>query len=213
MPSPLKIAIKILALAVALIAVAMLADAWHSARQDSQKLAATLAAQNNSIQQASDREKQRDQQLAATLSQIQTQKRNVRTPDQAAQNLTAALPELPLPISVRIPNLSVPASHSDTQIEPQSEAQETTLLIPTPDLLPLYNNLQDCRSSEAQSEALKKDLADEKARSASLEREKAAAQSAAQGGSIFVRMKRAAKWFLLGAAVAAAATAAARRHP
>ena len=205
MPVSLKLAINALAFAAALIAVAMLADAWHSARQDSQKLAATVAAQNNSIQQAADREKQRDQQLAATLSQIQTQKRTVRTPEQAAQNLTSALPDLPLPISIRIPNLSVSS--------PQSEAQETTLQIPKPDLLPLYDNLQDCRASQAQAEALQKDLADEKALSASLEHEKAAALTAARGGATLVRLKRAAKWFLIGAATAAVATAIARNHP
>ncbi len=206
MPSPLKIAIKVLAFIVALVAVAMLADAWHSARQDSQKLAATLAAQNNSIQQAADREKQRDQQLAATLTQIQIQKRAVRTPQQAAQNLTSALPELPLPVFVHIPNLSAPAPQSDT------DTQETTLLIPTPDLLPLYNNLQDCRASAAQTEALQKDLADEKARSASLQRELDSAKSAARGGPILTRMKQAARWFAIGALTAAAATSIAHHH-
>ena len=196
---------KALAFAVALVAVAMLADAWRSARQDSQKLAATLAAQSTSIQQAADREKQRDQQLAATLSQIQIQKRNVRTPEQAAQNLASAFPDLPLPISIHIPNLSV--------ADPQNEAQQTTLVIPKPDLLPLYTNLQDCRANQAQAEALQKDLADEKARSASLQQEKKAALSAAQGGSTLVRLKRAAKWFLIGAATAAAATTIAQHRP
>ena len=200
MPSSLKFAIGVVLFAVTFVSIAMLADAWHSARQDSQKLAATLAAQNNSIQQAADREKQRDAQLAATLAQIQTQKRSVRTPEQAAQNLASALPELPLPISVRIPNLALPPSNNETQ--------ETSLVIPTPDLLPLYDNLEDCRSTEAQIATLQKDLSDEKARSASLEHAKDVALSAARGGtSTLSRVKQAAKWFLIGAVTAVAISA------
>jgi hypothetical protein len=185
----------------ALIAVALLADAWRSARHDSQQLAATLAAQNNAIQQAGDREKQRDTQLAAALATIQTQKRAVQTPQQAAKQLPFVLPLLPLPVSVHDPDLSAPL--------PPGESPSTTISIPQPDLMPLYDDLQDCRASTIQNDALKKDLSDEKSRSASLLRERDAAIAAAHGGTFLLRLKRAAKWFAIGVATGAVLAAAA----
>ena len=56
----MKRSLHIIALIAAALAIALLADAWRSTRRDSQQLAATLAAQNSVIQQAGDRETQRD---------------------------------------------------------------------------------------------------------------------------------------------------------
>lgn len=197
----------LLLLVAALTAIALLADAWHSARQDSQQLAATLSAQNNLIQQAAARETQRDSQLATALATIQSQKRVVQTPHQAAQQLSSVMPPLPLPVSIREPALSAPL--------PPGETPSTTITVPQPDLVPLYDDLQDCRASAAQADALKKDLSDEKSRSASLTQEQNAAIAAARGGTFLVRLKRSAKWFAIGLAIGAAvaATTAARAHP
>jgi hypothetical protein len=199
----MKLTFNKIAFAIALLATALLADARRSARRDSQQLAATLAAQNSVIQQAGDREKQRDSQLAAALVTIQTQKRIVRTPQQAAQQLPSVLPPLPLPISIHDPNLSVPL--------PAGETPSTTVSIPQPDLVPLYDDLQDCRANAEQTDSLKKDLTDEKTRSAALERERNAAVTAVHGGTFFVRLKRSAKWFAIGVATGAA-IAAITRH-
>jgi len=198
----MKLALNVVLFLAAALAVALLSDAWRSARHDSQQLAATLAAQNQVIQQAADQEKQRDTQLAAALAAIQSQKQTVKTPQQAAQAIPSALPPLPLPVSVNEPNLSGPL--------PPGEIPTATISVPQPDLIPLYDNLQDCRATALQTAALQKDLSDEKARSASLERERDAAKTAARGGSVLQRMKRAAKWFLIGAAAGSAA--AALRH-
>jgi hypothetical protein len=198
----MKPAIHVAILVAAAIAVAFLADAWRSARHDSQQLAATLAEQNGAIQQAADHEKQRDSQLASALAVIQTQKRAVQTPQQAATQLASVLPPLPLPVSIHVPDLSVPL--------PPGESPATTISVPQPDLVPLYDKLQDCRASEAQADDLQKDLSDEKTRSAALQRERDAAISAARSGRFFVRLKRAAKWFVIGAATGAAAAAIAR---
>jgi hypothetical protein len=198
----MKLPLNLLILLVAALAVALLADAWHSARRDSQKLAATLAAQNQVIQQAADQEKQRDTQLASALAAIQSQKQTIKTPQQAAA-IPSVLPPLPLPVSITVPNLSAPS--------PSGEPPPANISIPQPDLLPLYDNLQDCRATALQNGALQKDLSDEKTRSAALERERDAAKVAARGGPILQRVRRAAKWFLIGAAVGAAAVAS-RRH-
>ncbi len=193
--------IQIAMLGAAAIAVALVADAWRSARHDSQQLAATLAAQNNSIQQAADREKQRDAQLATTLAGIQAQKLVVQTPQQASKQLVSVLPPLPLPVSIHDPDLSVPL--------PPGETPSTTISIPQPDLVPLYDELQDCRASKLQDDSLQKDLSDEKTRSAALTHERDAAVAAAHGGTFFVRLKRAAKWFAIGVATGAAVAAVA----
>jgi hypothetical protein len=182
-----------------LLALALLADAWHSARHDSQQLAATLAAQNAVIRQARDQESQRDSQLASVLATIQSQKRAVHTPGQAAQELPSVLPSLPLPVSIRDPDLSAPL--------PPGEIPSTTFSIPQPDLVPLYDDLQDCRANSAQNDSLKKDLSDEKTRSAALPHERDAALTVAHGGTLLARLKRAAKWFAIGVATGAAVAA------
>jgi hypothetical protein len=195
----MKPTLNIIVLVAASIAVALLADAWRSARHDSQQLAATLASQNAVIQQAGDREKQRDSQLAAAMAAIQAQKRAVQTPQQAAKQLPSVLPILPLPVTIHDPNLSIPL--------PLGEPPSTTLSIPQPDLVPLYDDLQDCRANTAQNDALKKDLSDEKTRSAALLHERDAATAVAHGGTFLLRLKRAAKWFAIGVAAGAAAAA------
>ena len=198
----MKPTISILVLIAAAIAVALIVDAWHSARHDSQQLAATLATQNTAIQQAADREKQRDAQLASALATIQAQKEAVKTPQQASSQLASVLPPLPLPVSIHDPDLSAPL--------PPGETPATTLSIPQPDLIPLYNELQDCRADQLQSDALQKDLSDEKARTAALQHERDAAVAAAHGGSFLTRLKHAVKWFAIGVAAGAAAAAVAR---
>jgi len=199
----MKPTLDLIIFVAALIAVALLADAWRSARHDSQQLAATLAAQNTVIQQAGDREKQRDSQLATALASIQTQKRSVQTPQQAAEQLPSVLPPLPLPVSINHPDLSAPL--------PPGETPSTSISIPQPDLVPLYDDLQDCRASAVQNDSLKKDLSDEKTRSAALLHERDAAVAVAHGGTILQRLKRAAKWFAIGLAAGAAVAAVAHR--
>lgn len=199
----MKPTLHLVAFLAAATAVALLADAWRSARHDSQQLAATLAAQNTLIQQAGDRETQRDSQLAAALTVIQAQKRAVQTPQQAADLLPSVLPPLPLPVSVHTPDLSLPL--------PPGQPPSTTLSIPQPDLVPLYDDLQDCRATAVENDTLKKDLSDEKTRSAALRHERDAASALAHGGTFFLRLKRAAKWFAIGVVAGAAAAALARR--
>jgi hypothetical protein len=213
--------------AIVLVAVALLVDAWHSARHDSQQLASVVATQNVAIQQSEAREKQRDSQLATTLAAIQAQKRAVRTPSQASDRLAEVLPPLPLPVSIITPNLSVPgaagtsssgdvaASRSTTTSTStptnNSTSNSTSISIPQPDLIPLYDALQDCRASTAQIDSLQKDLSDEKSRTTALQRERDAAITAAHGGPFLTQLKRAAKWFAIGLLAGAAATVAAHR--
>lgn len=191
----------IVILVAALVAVALLAEAWRSARRDSAQLKSTIASQNTAIQQAEAREKQRDTQLSSALDAIAAQERAVQTPQQAAQAIPQVLPDLPLPVSVQIPSLST-AKPNDTP--------PAMISVPQSDLKPLYDELQDCRASADQVDTAKKDLTDEQARSTALTQERDAAIAAAKGGSFWVRLRRGAKWFLIGAAAGAAAAAIAR---
>ncbi|MBZ5662573.1 MAG: hypothetical protein LAO08_19390 [Acidobacteriia bacterium] len=189
--------------AAALLAIALLADAWRTARHDSAQLATTLASQKAAFQQSADREKQRDTQLAAALAAIAAQKRKVQTPQQASAAIPSVLPPLPLPITIRIPNLSPSAKPADDL--------PASVSIPQPDLKPLYDDLQDCRAASLQNSVTQKDLEDEKLRTLALTKQRDAAINAARGGTFWVRLKREAKWFAIGIAVGAAATAAAHR--
>jgi len=112
------------------------------------------------------------------------------------------LPPLPLPVSIHDPNLSVPL--------PPGETPATTISIPQPDLVPLYDDLQDCRATAIQNDSLKKDLSDEKTKSAAVQHERDAATAVAHGGTFLLRLKRAAKWFAIGVATGAVAAAIAR---
>jgi hypothetical protein len=199
----MKPSLHIIALIAAAIALALLAEAWRSARHDSQQLAATLAAQNTTIQQAADREKQRDTELTTAIVAIQAQKRAVQTPEQASKQLAAVFPPLPLPVTIHDPDLTAPLAPGEIPL--------TTISVPQPDLVPLYDELQDSRENNAQSDALQKDLSDEKARSAALLRERDAAVATAHGGTFLTRLKRSAKCFGIGV-IAGVAISAAARH-
>jgi hypothetical protein len=199
----MKPSLHVIALLAAIIALALVAGAWHSARHDSQQLAATLSAQNATIQQAADREKQRDSQLTTALAAMQAQKRAVQTPEQASKQLPAVLPPLPLPVTIHDPDLSAPPAPGEVPL--------TTISVPQSDLVPLYDGLQDCRENKAQSDALQKDLSDEKSRSSALLHERDAALAAARGGTFLTRLKRSAKWFAIGIALGTAAATAAHR--
>jgi len=191
-------------LAAALLAIALLANAWRTARNDSTQLASALSSQKSALQHAATDERQQDAQLAAALAAIASQKRNVKTPRQAAAAIPSMLQHLPLPVSIQIPSLAPP-------LQPAGDNPPATVSIPQPDLKPLYDDLQDCRANALESDTLKKDLADEKASAASLAKERDAALTAVHGGTFWVRLKREAKWFAIGIATGAAATAIARR--
>ncbi|HXX45066.1 MAG TPA: hypothetical protein VEJ38_10070 [Candidatus Acidoferrales bacterium] len=77
--------------------------------------------------------------------------------------------------------------------------------IPSADLKPLFDYVQDCRACQAQLAAAQKNSADDAAKIAALTRERDAALTAAKGGSFFRRLRRNALWFAFGAAAGYAA--------
>ena len=75
---------------------------------------------------------------------------------------------------------------------------------------PLYNFAVDCQECRAKLTAAQADLKDEQAKSLALGKERDSALRTAQGGSIWRRVGRAAKWFAIGAAAGAVAAKAVR---
>ena len=94
-PFPFRLAEFLIAAAFAIAVIV----SWRADRRDRAQLAADLAAANQSLAQASARQRDRDAQLAQTLSTIATQKRNVTTPQQILRDLPNHLP-LPIPIAL-----------------------------------------------------------------------------------------------------------------
>jgi hypothetical protein len=83
--------------------------------------------------------------------------------------------------------------------------------IPSADLKPLYNYVQDCRACQAELAAARQNATDEAAKIAALTQERDAAITAAKGGNLWRRLRRNAEWFAVGAAVGAAAYKVSRR--
>jgi hypothetical protein len=83
------------------------------------------------------------------------------------------------------------------------------VLLPSADLKPLFDYVQDCRGCDARLTAAQQDLADERTKEQALQRERDAAVTNAKGGSVWTHLKRSAKWFGIGALAGAAAVVAA----
>ena|ERR1700674_1713804 len=136
----------------------------------------------------------RDNQLAKTLATLAAEKPTIVTPAQIVRELPSQIP-LPPPIVLQ----SSPAS-------PNSPSPQTKAAIPAEDLKPLYDFTIDCKACQAKLAAAQGDLADERQKTSSLTRERDDSLRIARGGSLWRRIGRAAKWFLIGAAAGAVAT-------
>ncbi len=187
-------------LVAALVGAALAGRSWLQGRDAQVRLEAELAAQKTIIEQVNQREKQRADELKQTLAQIDELKRNVKTPQQAAREIPRSLPGLSQPIVIHVP---------DTK--PGEPPASATATLPQEDLKPLFDLIQDCHACKAQLASAAKDRADDRVKIEALSHQRDAAVKAAKGGGFWVRLKRGAKWFLIGGAVGAAAVAASRR--
>ena len=170
---------------------------WRADRRDRAQLAAELAATKQLLAAADARQHDRDAQLAQTLATLAAEKRIVVTPSQIIRELPAQLP-LPSPIALQTaPPL------------PNAPAPQTNAVIPAEDLKPLYDFTIDCKACQAKLTTAQNDLTDERQKTAALTHERDDALRIARGGSVFRRITRAAKWFLIGAAAGAVAAKAA----
>jgi hypothetical protein len=209
--------LEIIAFCIALLLAAMSIHAWLDSRDEAQRLASTLAAQKQIIDAADAREQTRQSTLETTLVQIENLKRATQTPQQVLASLPKYL-ALPQPITLG-PSAAPAQQGSDASAKaatggrssaPNGEApgnlpSAPAAQIPSADLKPLYDFVQDCRSCQAQLAAAKQDQADDASKIAALTSERDAALAAAKGGTFWRRLRRNALWFGVGAAFGAAA--------
>lgn len=197
--------------------------AWRADRRDRAQLAAELAATKQLLEAADSRQHARDAQLAQTLSALAAQERAIVTPAQIVRELPKSLP-LPAPITLQggqapsvgaalgspAPDGYRPSAGVAPAAPPNADKPAPSgAFIPRSDLKPLYDFTLDCQACKARLSVAQNDLADERAKTAALIKERDDAVRIAKCGSAWHRVTRAAKWFLLGAAagtIAAKAT-------
>jgi hypothetical protein len=200
-----------IAAALALLAIgAFVFYSWLEAHDDQVRLAATVDAQGKLLDQAkqqsdavADQEKQRDAALQSQLETMRDAVAKIQTPQQVAQWLPQQLP-LPAPVSVAIP----PAT-------PQNPAPAAVATIPQQDLAPIRNAVESCEECSKELDVAQQDSAakDQQLKLAgqqlsAAENERDAAIKAAKGDGFWTRLRRNAKWFLIGAGAAGAALCA-----
>src|SRR6266699_5009271 len=210
---------------------------WRADRRDRSQLASELAATKQLLAAADARQHDRDTQLAQTLAALAAEKRAVLTPAQIVRNLPNEIP-LPAPITLQADHASsqntsvTPANAANapaTRIARASSANNAqastpapsasqqnqkaaagAAVIPAEELKPLYDFAIDCKACQAKLSAAQNDLIDERKKTAVLAHERDDALRFARGGSLWRRVGRAAKWFLLGATAGAVAAKVAR---
>jgi len=214
--------IEIAISALALILAALAFHAWLASRDDQIRLQATLAAQKQLLDAADARERDRATTLQDMLAQIDALKRATLTPAQILRELPKYL-SLPQPITLApadtgnspsVPGKGIidqqgsgPSEKAGTADSPALEnlPDAPVARIPAADLKPLYDFVQDCRACQAQLAAAKLNAADDAAKIAALTRERDAAIKAAKGGGVWLRLRRNALWFIVGAGAGAVA--------
>jgi type II secretory pathway pseudopilin PulG len=194
---PTKYLIHLAELTIVILLAVAIYFSWRADRRDRAQLASELAATKQLLTAADARQHDRDTQLAQTLATLAAEKRTVVTPAQIVRELPAQLP-LPSPIALQTaPPL------------PNAPAPQTNAVIPAEDLKPLYDFTIDCKACQAKLATAQNDLTDERAKTTALAHERDDALRIARGGTVFRRITRAAKWFLIGAAAGAVAAKAA----
>jgi hypothetical protein len=227
--------IEIAAFCIAMLLSAMSIHAWLASRDEQQRLASTLAAQKQLLEAADTRERARQSALDDTLAQIEKLKRATQTPAEIVRDLPKYLP-LPQPITLAASaaaNPSTAATQQGTDASPASaptppgpRQSNSALVAPDPsqlpsapaaqipsvDLKPLYDYVQDCRACQAQLAAAKQNASDDATKISALTRERDAAVTASKGGAFWRRLRRNAIWFGVGAALGAAAGYSTSKH-
>lgn len=92
--------LRLAELAIVASLLATIVVSWRADRRDRAQLATQLAAAQQTITAAADRQKDRDAQLTQTLAQLAAERKSAITPDQIVKALPQAL-GLPAPLSMQ----------------------------------------------------------------------------------------------------------------
>lgn len=207
----------------AVLLIASLAfHAWIASHDDRLRLQSSLAAPKQLLDAADAREHARANTLEQALAEIAEIKRSTQTPEQILRELPKYLP-LPQPITLETvsktqqgtaPSEKLPAAlNPPNQAAPSSAWASSTstnlpgsppVQLPSGDLKPLVDFVQDCRACQVQLAAAKQNSLDDRAKLDALTREQNAVIQASKGGSFWRRLRRSALWFAVGAGAGAA---------
>ncbi len=206
--------IRVSIVALVVVLGVAIVNAWRADRRDRAQLASELASTKKALADADTRQHERDTQLAQTLSALANLKRTIVTPAQIVRDLPREIP-LPTPIALQStttansPTTQIPAgSKLNSPAPPATDGKLSRAVIPAEDLKPLYDFALECKACQAKLTAAQSDLADERTKTAALTHERDDALRLARGGSVWRRLGRAAKWFVIGAAAGAIAAKA-----
>jgi hypothetical protein len=191
--------IEIAGALVALLAIGIFGGSWIAAREDAIRLKATLDAQNSVIAEAGKREDARAAALRDSLSQLEDLKKRTQTPTQVIQAMPQVLP-LPQPITLNLPAALAQGNPNLAGVQPGQ-----TATIPAADLKPLFDFAASCKECQAKVLVLQQDKADDAIKIGGLTKERDTAVTAAKGGSVLQRIKKAAKWLAIGVVAGAVA--------
>lgn len=217
--------IELAAFFAALLITSLAFHAWIAAHDDQLRLQSTLAAQKQLLDAADARESARANTLEQSLAEIAEIKRSTQTPEQILRELPKYLP-LPQPITPETTNKTQQGTALSEKLPaapkppPQAMPPSTSAValgmpaaqIPSADLKPLFNFVQDCRACQAQLAAAKQNSLDDRAKIDAITRERNAAIQASRGGSFLRRLRRNTLWFAVGAGVGVAGGFAASKR-
>lgn len=185
----------VLGIGVPVLALGLIVPAWLAERDDRTRLEATLKAQNETISKIDAQMHQREQQTAQLVQQIQKMADKVRTPTQAVQALPNVI-DLPKPIFIDVPK--------DKEGKPLPDAP-SSVVIPKESVVPLFQELAKCKQQATELDGCQATVVDLKEKSSTLQSERDQAVAVVRGGTLWTRVKRNAKWLVIGAAIGAAA--------
>lgn len=200
--------------ALVILATASLAFGWTTYREeahDRSQMQATISVE--------EQQRKRDQSdLAARLAAIEKDKATTKTPAQLVEKIPQYIP-LPQPLqlqslqppsaatapetSLTIPLPAPSAAVTDLPDQPKPQPQPSqaksapVAALSEPDLKALYTFGADCQECQLK-------LADAQKQITELTTERDAAVKAVKGGSLWTRLERNTKWFVVGAGVGAA---------
>lgn len=195
----LRSKIEIGAALIALASIVVIARSYVDSKRDAAKLQATLTTQNAVIADAGKRETVRDAALKDSLAQIEDLKKNTTTPAEIIRQMPAVLP-LPIPIAIQAP---APGATP-------AEIADLPAIVPAADLPALFQFAANCKECDEKLQAATADKADDAIKIGALTKERDDAVTAFKGGSKWTRIKKAAKWFAIGAAAGGVAVLTAK---
>jgi hypothetical protein len=178
---------------LALVIIGIVYRAWLADHEERIKLKATLDAQNQVLADAGKREAAREVALKDSLAQLEDLKKRTQTPAQVIQALPQVL-TLPQPITLTLP---AALAQGDPKLAGVQPGQTAT--IPAADLKPLFDFAATCKECQQKVLALQQDKADDAVKIGALVKERNEAVTAVKGGTKWQRIKRAGKWFAIGA--------------